>query len=366
MIEPKLHDFGAYYNAAVRWLDGAPLYRTTREVPGLEAEISGEMPWLYPPIFVLIFVPFTILPPIVAGFVWNLLTLMFLIWSVSQLLFSFNIYPDRKVRILIYLSVVSFGPTITWMKAGQVSGLLVGFLCLSGASLRPGHQWLSGIFCTLSSAFKPFYATTGTHLLCNRRRLLSATISGITVVLIGLLIFGIRPHMEYLTILFEGKGWGMKLVSPDNWAADHFEPFYILGSIQHLPRLILVIGVIGMSLYANNAGIPIEYVFALGVAIIPLAGPTTNTLALNAVIPTILMIGLYEREKKQTFPKIIAVCAILIHIHPYTIEFVSKLGPQIYSPLTILTPVIPLLQPAIYGMGILLSYTLYRFWNPIS
>jgi hypothetical protein len=121
-----------------------------------------------------------------------------------------------------------------------------------------------------------------------------------------------------------------------------------------------------MSLYANNAGIPIEYVFALGVAIIPLAGPTTNTLALNAVIPTILMIGLYEREKKQTFPKIIAVCAILIHIHPYTIEFVSKLGLQIYSPLTILTPVIPLLQPAIYGMGILLSYILYRFWNPIS
>jgi hypothetical protein len=127
MIEPKLHDFGAYYNAAVRWLDGAPLYRTTREVPGLEAEISGEMPWLYPPIFVLIFVPFTILPPIVAGFVWNLLTLMFLIWSVSQLLYSFNIYPDRKVTILIYLSVVSFGSTITWMKAGQVSGLLVGF-----------------------------------------------------------------------------------------------------------------------------------------------------------------------------------------------------------------------------------------------
>jgi len=58
--QPKLQDFGAYYNGAVRFLDGAPLYQTTQEIPSLQAQISGDMPYLYPPVFILLFVPFTI------------------------------------------------------------------------------------------------------------------------------------------------------------------------------------------------------------------------------------------------------------------------------------------------------------------
>jgi hypothetical protein len=121
-----------------------------------------------------------------------------------------------------------------------------------------------------------------------------------------------------------------------------------------------------LALYSNKTEIPIEYIFALGVSIVPLAGPTTNTLALTAAIPAVLIVGFYELEKEGKFPKIVAISVLLVHIHPYTVELVSKLGPQIYPPLEILTPVIPLLQPALYGMALLVGYVFYRSWkNPI-
>ncbi|KAB7515335.1 glycosyltransferase family 87 protein [Halosegnis rubeus] len=365
IVELKLHDFGAYYNAAVRWLHNAPLYQTTQEIPALDAQISGSMPYLYPPIVVLIFVPFTFLPPVISGVVWDLTILTFLIWSVSMLISTFNVTINRRKKLLLYFAVASFGPTITWMKAGQISGLLAALLCLSGATLRSNRHGLSGAFTTLGGIVKPFYATSGAHLLRHRKRFLSAVVSGAAILLFGLLVFGVDTHLEYLDVLRQGKGWETA-TGPTNWNAGHFNPFYILGPLKHLPRIIIVLGTAGLALYSNKTEIPIEYIFALGVSIVPLAGPTTNTLALSASIPAILMVGFYELEHNGEFPKILAISTLLIHIHPYTVEFVSKFGPQIYPPLKILTPVIPLLQPALYGMGLLVGYLVYRSWkNPV-
>lgn len=365
MVELRLNDFGAYYNAAVRWLHSAPLYQTTQEVPALDAQISGDMPYLYPPIFVLIFVPFTFLPPIISGILWNLVTLMFLIWSVSMLVSTFEVDICWKKRLLLYLVVASFAPTITWIKLGQVSGLLTALLCLSGAKLRSNSHELSGMFTTLGSIVKPFYATSGAHLLRDRRRFFSAVITGVGIIVFGLVIFGVDTHIEYIGVLKEGKGWETA-IGPSNWHATHFNPFYILGPLKHLPRAIIVLGTAGLALYSNKTEVPVEYIFALGVSIVPLAGPTTNTLALNAVIPAILMVSFYELEMGEGIPKILAISTLLIHIHPYTIEFLSKFGPQIYPPLKSLTSIIPLLQPALYGMALLVGYLVYRSWkNPV-
>lgn len=359
VVELRFNDFGAYYNAAVRFLNGAPLYKTTAEIATLEAQTSTDMGYLYPPIFVLLFVPFTVLSPLIAGIVWDLICLTFLIWSVSKLVATFDCGINRKHRLLIYIAVASFAPTLTWMKLGQISGLTAGMLCLAGATLRTEQHMISGSFTTLGGVIKPFYLTSGAHLLRNRKRFFGALLSGGGILIAGVLIFGIDTHIEYIGVLREGKGWGA-VTGASTWHATHFNPFYILGPLKHLPRVMLVLGTIGIALYSNRSETPIEYIFALGVAIIPLAGPTTNTLALNAAIPAILVVGLYEMEKRSEFPLLLGMSALLLHIHPYTIEFLSKFGPRIYSPIEMVTPVIPLLQPALYGMLLLVSYILYR------
>jgi hypothetical protein len=366
VVELKLHDFGAYYNAATRWLHNAPIYQTTQEIPTLDAQTSGDMPYLYPPVFVLVFVPFTIFPPMISGVIWNVFTVIFLIWSVSELISTFDVSINRRKFVLLYFAVASFAPNITSMKAGQVSGLLAGLLCLSGATLRSNRNRLSGAFTTLGSIVKPFYLTTGAHLLRHRERFISAIISGAVILLFGLLTFGIDTHLEYFDVLRQGKGWETA-AEPADWNAGHFNPFYILGPLKQIPRIILVLATAGLALYSNKTEIPIEYIFALGVSIVPLSGPTTNTLALTAAIPAVLIVGFYELEKEGKFPITVAISVLLIHIHPYTVELVSKLGPQIYPPLEILTPAIPLLQPALYGMTLLVGYIFYRsLKNPIT
>lgn len=357
--QPKLQDFGAYYNGAVRFLNNAPLYQTTQDTAFLQAQISGDMPYLYPPIFILLFAPFTIFPVVVAGMVWNVSVLLLLLYSVSKLVDAFEMTLTRSHKFLLYLSVISFGPTITWVKAGQISGLLAALLCLSGAALRSQKNTSSGILTTVASAFKPFYATSGAHLLRSRRRLLASLVTGLCVLLFGLLIFGLETHLEYLNILLEGKGWETTK-SPDRWNAGHFNPFFILGPLKHLPRIALIFATVGFTLYSNRLKIPIEYIFALGVAIIPLAGPTTNTLALSAAIPATAIVGLYELENNRKFPKLLVVSTLLIHIHPYTVEFLSKFGPQIYPNIELATPIIPLIQPALYGMILLTGYIVFQ------
>lgn len=361
LVELHLHDYGAYYNAAVRWLNSASLYQPMQEVPELETQFQ-DLRYLYPPIFVLVFVPFTFLPPIFSGILWNLITLIFLIWSVDRLVSTFEIDICWKKRVLLYFVVASFAPTITWIKLGQVSGLLAGLLCLSGATLRSKRHGLSGVLTVLGSMIKPFYATSGAHLLRHRKRLLNAVITSLGLIILGVLIFGIDPHLEYIGVLREGKGWG-PAVGPANWHATHFNPFYIFGPLKHFPRVIIILGTAGLALYSNKTEVPIEYIFALGVSIVPLAAPTTNTLALNAVIPAILIVAFYELEKGKRFPKILLISALFIHVHPYSVEFLSKFGPQIYPPLKIITPFIPLLQPALYGMVLLVGYLFYRSWK---
>jgi hypothetical protein len=299
-----------------------------------------------------------------SGIIWNVLTLSFLIWSVYELLSTFDMDLDRKTQLLLYWIIASFSPTIMWMKLGQISGLLTAFLCLSGARLRSEDHELSGLFTVLGSAVKPFYATSGAHLLRNKRRFLSAFLAGAGILSIGILIFGVDPHLEYIDVLKEGKGWGLS--NEPDWNNNSFNPFYILGPLKHLPRVILVLGTAGLAVYSNKTEIPIEYIFALGVGVIPLAGPTTNVFALTATIPAILIVGFYEMEIQGEFPKILGISALLIHIHPYTIEFLGKFGPQIYPPLEVVTPIIPLLQPALYGMALLVGYLVYRSWkNPV-
>jgi len=359
MVEFRLNDFGAYYNAATRLLQGAPLYQTTQEVARLQAPLSADMPYLYPPIVVLIFIPFTIAPVVLAGILWDITMLLFLVWSVSKLVATFDVDISRRERLLLYVCVASFGPTITWLKLGQISGLLAAFLCLSGAALRTNQHKSSGIFTTLGSVIKPFYATAGAHLLRDKTRFQSALTAGIGFTAVSIILFGLDTHVEYLAVLQAGKGWETA-VEPSSWHATHFNPFYIFGPLKHLPRVILVVVTAVLAVYSNKLETPIEYLFALGVAVIPLAGPTTNTLALSTVVPATIMVGMYELEQNSEFPTILLWSTLLIHIHPYTIEFLSKLGPQIYPQIELLTPIIPLLQPALYGSLLLVGYCLYR------
>lgn len=361
-VDPPLLflDFGAYYNAAVRYSGGYALYTTSSQITELQSVPFANMEYLYPPIFVFIFIPFTAFGPILAGYIWGVTSILFLIWSVSKLISMYNTDLGRQETVLLYYIVISFGPVISWVKHGNMSAVLAGFLCLSAVTLRAKRDIMSGILTTFAVLVKPFYATSGAYLLRDRNRMVGAFLMVFIIISISLSIFGLEIHTNYLEVLQQGQGWGDKLPTPNKWSAGQYNPFYIFGNYRNLVRGTLVLFTAAISLYSINLKIPDEYIFALGVVIIPTAAPVTFTYALTAIIPGVIVVSLYELEAKEKIPLTFFFGALLVHIHPYTVDFFSKFGPNIYPPMNVFSPIVPILQPALWGTIILYGFILYR------
>jgi hypothetical protein len=116
-------DYLAYDAAARRLLAGEPLYDTSFEAAG-----SFGL-FYYPPPFILLVLPFTILPPATAAWTWIALSLLAFGLGVVLLPVS------TRVRWLVVLAAGIQWPFIYAIKLGQVGPLL--FLCFA-----IGWRWL--------------------------------------------------------------------------------------------------------------------------------------------------------------------------------------------------------------------------------
>ena len=106
------YDFRAYYTAASRVLNGLPLYDSSAAVAGP----SGL--FLYPPPFVLVILPFALLPVGTASLVW--IALMVASFGLGTALLPVR----RTVRWTIVLLAGLSMPFVYATKLGQVGGLL--------------------------------------------------------------------------------------------------------------------------------------------------------------------------------------------------------------------------------------------------
>lgn len=353
-------DFGAYYNAAIRYLSGYPLYTTSSNIPELQSVPFANMEYLYPPIFVLIFIPFTLTSPMYAGYLWGLISILFLMFSIRQLVLTYNVGFDRREKLLFYYLIISFGPLISWVKHGNMSGILAGLLCLSGAALRAEKDFLSGALTTITATVKPYYATSGAYFLHNRDRLLGATAATITFILLSYSFFGVDVHTNYFEVLIHGEGWGKGLPTPDEWSAGQYNPFYAFGRYKNLVRVFIILITAIVALYTSRHDVSDEYIYALGVVIVPTAAPVTFTYTLTAIIPAAIMLVLYDLETNEKLPIPFIIGILLVHIHPYTVDFLAKFGPNIYPPMRSISWIVPIVQPALWGSVVMFGFILYR------
>lgn len=354
---PRLTDFDTYYYSARRLLDGGSLYADT------VAPNGSSRRFMYPPVAILLFLPFAFLPFTAAGITWNVFSVLVLAAGVTKLLTELAADADfalTKSRYLLVLAcVVGFAPTVNWIKAGQATGVVVGGLCLSVASLLQARRTTSsspGICASLLipvvCSVKPYYAPSGAHLLQDSRRLGYAVLSGVTVAILGVLALGVDVHQQYLDVVLTGQSNLVFPVPPSQWNASIYSPLYPLGDFAVAVRIALILATIAAVVVAAYYQYrPIELAL-LGIAIIPVATPTRVD-GLTALIPVylVLLLRYWERPSLRTAT---LVSILAVHVHPYTIELLAKIGPQYVPTLEIVTPFVPFLQPALWGHLLLL------------
>ncbi|AWB26734.1 glycosyltransferase family 87 protein [Halococcoides cellulosivorans] len=370
---PRFHDFSAYYDAARRFLHGYPLYDHLPQYERGQITSHPEYPegmrWLYPPIIVLLFVPFTSLPLFVAGVLWDILSLLTIFVGVVSLLRALDVELGIVHYFLVGAMILGFGPTITWLKLGQVSGLLAASLCFAAAILNSKWKYnrkISGCLTTIPALFKPYWAPAGAHLLRDRERLYGATLFGLFIAGVSLAVFGITPHFDYVATIAGGKGWGAAS-APSMWTATHFRPFYYIQPlvVKNALRISLILLVIWHSINTLDDGnMRVEWLsMALGFTLIPMVTPSVNTLQLNALVPAFIIAYVTESRAGETYvgrPSLVVLSFVLVHAHPYTVEFLAKFGPSHFPSMRSISTFIPIIQPALWGVLILFSLILIR------
>lgn len=360
-FEMNFMDFGAYYSAANRFLEGGSLYHTPT---GAKAPThpGGNFPYLYPPVVILPFIPLALLPFNVASLIWVTVSLAIVVASALTLLKAYGVHLLRWEMLVFSYGIVGFAPTIIWFKLGQVTGLIVGSLCLVAAYLESAPDgWYSELGLLLPAAVKPPYAVAMAPALNDWRRVLRVAILGLAVAAVSVLFFGIESHQSYLAVLREGKGWHLDPLPISKFSFFVFRPFYVFGDYRVVLRLVLLVSLIGYVLGRGSRRPAVDRaVFALGCTAVPLLHPTTNALTLNALLPAYLIVLASETRLSGGSLIVPLVSLALVQVHPYGISVLSWVGEGALAPLEPLRLFVPILQPALWGIILLAGFIVFR------
>lgn len=347
-------DFGAYRGAVSRWQEGTELYR--------RADDGGfHGTFLYPPVVIILFVPFKGMDFAHAVMAWNLFSLG-LLWIGMQLLITalehkLQIYE----RIVLLWGLVGFHPLLLSMKLGQMAPFLAAFLCFSAVALIHGEdggrefRYLSGICTAIVGVIKLSYAPVGAHLLHNRDRLLGAVGVGVVLVAVSLLVFGIDAHRTYLEVLKWGFNRGADSRPPTLWLPPYYRPLHWLPNSQWL-RIGASVVVAGSALFAANSDA--KTVFALGVSAFPLLTPHAYTYYFVALLPAVMILLAVEFDRNG-YMIIPVVGLLLVHLHAHGLKFVIDSLPALFPEIEFFAPYW-LLQPGLWGNLLLVGLAFSR------
>jgi len=366
-------DFGVFTSAVTRYYYGQSIYWTN--------DGSYFATYLYPPVYLLLFLPFwelTTMPgladlPLVAssheaGGVAFGLTGVLVLWvglqAMARTLGCRLAWPDRLV---LGWALLGFQPLLYAFKLGQVSAFVAGTFCLAyvakARGARPGARRAtrvaSGALTTLAAGIKPYYATAGAHLLRDRDRLLGAFGALAALVALSVALFGVEAHWGYLDVLTWGKGWGEPPRALYLWHPGRFEPLYLVAvrwpDVAVGIQAAVVGAVVAATLAARNADAG-RATFALGLATYPLVGPEVYTQDLVALLPAAALLVAVELERDGV-PWLPVVAVLLVHAHAHLLRVLLESAPETVA-LGVETAAV--FQPGLWGVAALFALAFGR------
>lgn len=352
-------DFGAHGAAVDRWQAGEPLY-----LQNDEGGFHGS--YLYPPVSVLLFYPFTALfDPVTTRHVWSLVTVGLLWVGTTVLVESLGRSLSWPERGVLLVALAGFQPLLLSVKMGQTAAFTGGLLCLAGAGVardradeprRGAWATLSGAATAVVGFLKLPYAPAGAHLLADRRRFLAAAGAGLALLAASLAVFGVDSHRLYLEVLAWGVGKGGSARTPALWLPPYYRPLSWLPA-STLLRFVGSAIVAGYAVLGRDAD---REVFALGVASITLLAPLAYTYYFVALLPAVVVLLAVEFDHPAGHPAVPLVALLCLQFHSYGLKLIVDVLPGYLPLFADLRPAYPLFQPGLWGNALLVGLAAVR------
>lgn len=374
----EYYDWGALAGGVHRWYRGELIY-----VPG-EWGFHGS--YLYPPVYLLVLVPFVELQKVGAitalpfakgpfeasAMLWNFATLGLLWVGLAWTVETCGLDLEVTDHFLLLWALLGFQPVLYSMKMGQVSAFVAAMLCFAFVGMERGRAGAhdgpaglaSGAFTTVGSLVKPFYMPSGAHLLRNRTRLFGAVATGLGLAVLSVGLFGLETNLTYLEVLLWGKGWGADPNPPWLWHPGYYNPLYAVANVWSplapLVKVVVVVGVVLLSLEARQGDAARE-TFALGVAIIPFVAPQAHTLDYVALlVPTVVLVAVEFDRGPAGYPWLPVVAVGALNVQAYGVKLLAQSLPPWLPLQELLVQASPLLQPGLWGNLVLIGLAAYR------
>lgn len=343
-------DFGVYRAAVDRWLAGDPIYVTNDD--------GYWGTYLYPPVVLPLFWPFTYPTHAQAGLAWGLLSVA-LLWLALQLVVA-RLGCELRwwERLLGLWALAGFHPLMLSFKLGQTAGFLGALLAFALAAMLAddrAQSYLSGALTAFVGVFKMAYAPVGAHLLADRKRFLGAAVAGVGLVAASIAVFGLGANRAYLDVLAWGvaHGSGDRLPTAGAWLPAYFRQLHWLpGSL--FVRLGIAAAVSLAAVLSQGAD---RALFALGVGTFLLITPLPYVYYFVAALPAVLALLAVELDRDGV-PTVPVVVLLLLHVHSYVLRLLAGALPTLLGGLP--DPVYPLLQPGLWGVLLLFGLAGYR------
>ena len=190
-------DFSYCWSAATLALGGEPaaVYEFAR-LRGVELAhfgVSAILPWLYPPTYLLLVLPFALLPYHAALALW-------LVTTLSGYLYIIRRIAPRPQFILLTLAFPGTLQNLFYGQNGFLSGIFLG----GGLLLLDRSPWIAGLLLALLT-YKPHLAVLVPVALIAGRRwraLLAMGVSTAALVLATTMLLGIKVWIAFFNHIF--------------------------------------------------------------------------------------------------------------------------------------------------------------------
>lgn len=126
-----------YHAAAEKWLLRLPLY--------------AEYAFHYPPQFLIVFMPFHVMPAPLGDILWRLLSSGLLVWSLWKII---AFAPGSRKILFLYATGVALLPSLAAMRNGQANVFFAAFMTLAAACLARSQWWLASLCLLAAVAMK--------------------------------------------------------------------------------------------------------------------------------------------------------------------------------------------------------------------
>jgi hypothetical protein len=202
-------DWMVFYTAVRAYFDGhlAVIFDPGRFQAALSARFSGWLsahlpphPWVYPPTFLLLFLPFGLLPA-------NASVASFELASFAAAAAAARLYASDDARRTLLLGSLLLNPATPFNVMVGQNAFWTGALLLGGLGLLARAPVLAGLLLGIVTAKPQLFLMVPVALIAARnwRALASAGVTTLTLALASLSVFGLEPWRAWLE-LAAGRG----------------------------------------------------------------------------------------------------------------------------------------------------------------